>query len=294
MATAGGGGSIFGYVGEANDATGLIFLRARYYSPTLGRFFTRDPWAGNAQAPGTLHPYLYGLNNPLRYKDPSGRACQDYDMAGHIITVCNNKPEWDTIVYGAQSVSSYPQQYVQGKPSVDSTSTSNAAPSQSNRPKSTETPRLYQPTLTPGPQVCSNFAPGTDPECSPMNWGSDSADLMLKAMGVEFDLAENALGVKIPLISIVPDVLSQVHKDEDKGYSSVQMAFRAAVAASEGQITSITSAVAGTSAFIATVDNPFFAIGAYISVSVSMSELFDKVNEGSIFPYLKKLENNQH
>ena len=86
MATAGSGDSVFGYVGEAMDATGLVFLRARYYSPSLGRFFTRDPWAGNTQMPGTLHPYLYGLNNPLRYRDPSGQGFWD-DLVRSIIDV---------------------------------------------------------------------------------------------------------------------------------------------------------------------------------------------------------------
>ena len=72
----GSGNSIFGYAGEAKDATGLIFLRARFYNPTIGRFFVRDTWPGSYQMPGTLHPYLYGLNNPILYTDPSGR-CAD-------------------------------------------------------------------------------------------------------------------------------------------------------------------------------------------------------------------------
>jgi len=32
-----------------------------------------DPFAGVLGAPGTQHPYAYGLNNPLTYADPSGR-----------------------------------------------------------------------------------------------------------------------------------------------------------------------------------------------------------------------------
>ena len=69
----GSGTSIFGYAGEARDATGLIFLRARYYHPAIGRFFVRDSWPGSYQMPGTLHPYLYGLNNPILYTDPTGQ-----------------------------------------------------------------------------------------------------------------------------------------------------------------------------------------------------------------------------
>jgi len=74
MTTAGSGSSIFGWAGEARDATGLVFLRARYYSSTTGRFFVRDTWPGNMQMPGTLHPYLYTEGNPVNYTDPSGHC----------------------------------------------------------------------------------------------------------------------------------------------------------------------------------------------------------------------------
>jgi RHS repeat-associated protein len=54
------------------DATGLIYLRARYYSPQTGRFFVKDPWQGTASQPTTLNPYQYALNNPIMNTDPSG------------------------------------------------------------------------------------------------------------------------------------------------------------------------------------------------------------------------------
>ena len=72
--SAGAGTTAFQFAGEARDASGLVFLRARYFSTATGRFFTQDSWPGNAQMPGTLHPYLYGLNNPVRYTDPSGQC----------------------------------------------------------------------------------------------------------------------------------------------------------------------------------------------------------------------------
>jgi RHS repeat-associated protein len=68
----GAGQSIFGYAGEQMDPTGLVFLRARHYDPVVGRFFTPDPFPGLPTLPGTLHPYNYGLNNPILYTDPSG------------------------------------------------------------------------------------------------------------------------------------------------------------------------------------------------------------------------------
>ena len=37
------------YSGEKTDATGLQYLRARYYDPRIGRFTTLDPFAGYVQ-----------------------------------------------------------------------------------------------------------------------------------------------------------------------------------------------------------------------------------------------------
>ncbi len=68
------GGQPFGYAGEQWDAnTSLIYLRARWYNPSLGRFLTRDPIPGPPSSPATLNPYAYGRNNPALYVDPSGK-----------------------------------------------------------------------------------------------------------------------------------------------------------------------------------------------------------------------------
>jgi len=64
--------SHYGFAGEWTDATGLQHLRARYYAPSQGRFMSRDPFPGMMGMPATLHPYVYALNNPVLYTDPSG------------------------------------------------------------------------------------------------------------------------------------------------------------------------------------------------------------------------------
>ena len=40
LGRSGAGSSVFGYTGEQTDVTDLVFLRARYYQPEVGRFLT--------------------------------------------------------------------------------------------------------------------------------------------------------------------------------------------------------------------------------------------------------------
>ena len=63
----------FRYCGEYFDAeTGTIYLRARYYNPTTGRFISRDSYAGKNTDPLSLNLYTYCCNNPIIGTDPSG------------------------------------------------------------------------------------------------------------------------------------------------------------------------------------------------------------------------------
>ncbi len=61
------------YSGEQYDS--LVegyYLRARYYNQSNGRFLSTDPFVGCSSMPATLHDYIYGANNPVKYNDPSG------------------------------------------------------------------------------------------------------------------------------------------------------------------------------------------------------------------------------
>jgi len=59
----------FGFTGRPLDPdSGLIYLRARYYDPVLGRFTSADPIGYQ----GGINLYIYAKNNPLRFIDPSG------------------------------------------------------------------------------------------------------------------------------------------------------------------------------------------------------------------------------
>ena len=68
----------FRYCGEYYDKeTGTIYLRARYYNPSNGRFTQRDSFAGKQGDPLSLNLYTYCHNNPIRYIDPSGHSVWD-------------------------------------------------------------------------------------------------------------------------------------------------------------------------------------------------------------------------
>jgi RHS repeat-associated protein len=69
----GDGSNPYQFTGEAWDAeVELLYLRARYYQPEVGRFITKDPWAGELQRPATLNLYAYARNNPFNLVDPTG------------------------------------------------------------------------------------------------------------------------------------------------------------------------------------------------------------------------------
>jgi RHS repeat-associated protein len=68
---------------ERDNETGLDYAQARYYSSSEGRFTTADPLMASARpsAPQTWNRYSYGLNNPLKYTDPSGMNADDIGTA---------------------------------------------------------------------------------------------------------------------------------------------------------------------------------------------------------------------
>ena len=65
----------FRYCGEYYDKeTATVYLRARNYNPSTGRFISRDTFAGRRSDPLSLNLYTYCRNNPIRYIDPSGHS----------------------------------------------------------------------------------------------------------------------------------------------------------------------------------------------------------------------------
>jgi RHS repeat-associated protein len=81
LSSAGSGTTAFAFTGEQADTTGLVYLRARYMSPSQGRFISRDTWGGDAYVALTLNLWLYANANPLNARDPSGH-CVEEDLDG--------------------------------------------------------------------------------------------------------------------------------------------------------------------------------------------------------------------
>ena len=96
--------NIFKYAGEQLDSeTQQYYLRARFYNPIVGRFTQEDIYRDDG-----LNLYVYVINNPLLWVDPSGLAkCSSLGNKenlekipgpnGTIIT-----QDYDNLVYGGR------------------------------------------------------------------------------------------------------------------------------------------------------------------------------------------------
>ncbi|MBU5449160.1 RHS repeat-associated core domain-containing protein [Acetivibrio sp. MSJd-27] len=77
----------FRYCGEYFDnETGFIYLRARYYDPSMGRFITEDP------AKDGVNWFVYCGNNPVNLWDPTGTIREGQWIDGQWI---ENPDAWE-------------------------------------------------------------------------------------------------------------------------------------------------------------------------------------------------------
>jgi RHS repeat-associated protein len=69
---------VLGWKGlQAATRSGLVYMRARWYDPALGRFLSEDP-VGLA---GGLNQYAFAGDDPINGGDPSGLVADDPDQA---------------------------------------------------------------------------------------------------------------------------------------------------------------------------------------------------------------------
>ncbi|MCG7406167.1 RHS repeat-associated core domain-containing protein [Paenibacillus sp. ACRRX] len=89
--------NILKYSGEYWDkTTGLQYLRARWYDPSMGRFINEDTYEGDIKNPLSLNLYLYVANNPLIYSDPTGH---EYGRVSDFVSDFGG-----TIVHGKETI----------------------------------------------------------------------------------------------------------------------------------------------------------------------------------------------
>ena len=83
---------IFGYNGRdgvVTDKNGLIYMRARYYSPEMRRFVNADIIHGEISDSTSLNRYAYVNGNPVSFVDPFGLSAErgnvQYDILQYIM-----------------------------------------------------------------------------------------------------------------------------------------------------------------------------------------------------------------
>lgn len=64
-----------GYTGHLYDGNlQLNYMKARYYDPEIGRFYSNDPLGFDAYNPISFNRYAYANNSPLKFVDETGEA----------------------------------------------------------------------------------------------------------------------------------------------------------------------------------------------------------------------------
>ena len=96
---------IFGYNGRdgvITDKNGLIYMRARYYSPVMKRFINADIVAGEISNAVTLNRFAYANGNPVSFVDPFGLwSLEDAwdSVTNWVSDTANDVKDWATDAY---------------------------------------------------------------------------------------------------------------------------------------------------------------------------------------------------
>ncbi len=88
--------------GIYDELTGLLYLNARFYDPSTGRFITQDTYRGERNNAGTWHLYAYCANNPIHRIDTNGHAWEtvlDVASIGWSAMQLATAPSWVNLGY---------------------------------------------------------------------------------------------------------------------------------------------------------------------------------------------------
>ena len=124
---------IFGYNGRdgvVTDANGLIYMRARYYSPEMKRFINADIIPGSISNAVTLNRYAYANANPAMYIDPTGLLVGELIAGGILLgglllglTSCSEQEKtppslsgWCFFILFMPRIRAYPARPLPGRP----------------------------------------------------------------------------------------------------------------------------------------------------------------------------------
>lgn len=91
--------------GVITDENGLLYMRARYYSPELKRFINADIIVGSIDNSQTLNRYAYVNGNPISYVDPFGLSADRTDKPWWEKAFDFVKGVGENIYEGAQNLS---------------------------------------------------------------------------------------------------------------------------------------------------------------------------------------------
>ena len=67
------------FTGQKEDASGLVYMNARYYDPVTGQFVSPDTLVPDATNLFDYNRYMYVRGNPLRFTDPSGHRATHWN-----------------------------------------------------------------------------------------------------------------------------------------------------------------------------------------------------------------------
>jgi hypothetical protein len=260
----------------------------------LGRFTQADTIVtGCVQG---FDRYSYVSNNPIRNVDPSGHNCGEYDLSGHIQTICNQADFWSdpfgpkgkevngTINifwdYGfkPEPTEKRPPWKPSGHLSADYDINGHIVTIQ-NLDKSGVDPQ--GPSLSVIPSSYNPAIISSEYESGIIN----TAYVVPPIVTAAIDITEIFSKIKIPVISPITDFWGQIGRDWNENLSVEKRLGRALLVTVESHYISSLSVLSGSAALGSSFGNPVFAITAYGGTSAILSYSSDYLNENYLFKW---------